>query len=297
MKNLNKTTPSVKKRFLPFFIKIGVPFLAISLIVGNWLTADIIKSNFVYNVQPSFQISVFESHFLYFFTHLMAFIPVFLLSFDKKVAFYKTWKSLFPALLIVSVVFWLWDIVKTDYEVWGFNPRYYTFLLGNLPIEEWLFFITFPFCSVFIYECLNKYFPHDTLKHLDRPLSILFSIGFFLIGIIFWTRSYTATTWIPAGLFALWHFLYIKNTYRTYFYRAFFISLCPFFLINSIFTGATTLEPIVVYNPNEYLGIRVGTVPLDDFVYNFLLQFMVISLFERFKNAQNKLSTSYQIKK
>ena len=159
MKNLNKTTPSVKKRFLPFFIKIGVPFLAISLIVGNWLTADIIKSNFVYNVQPSFQISVFESHFLYFFTHLMAFIPVFLLSFDKKVAFYKTWKSLFPALLIVSVVFWLWDIVKTDYEVWGFNPRYYTFLLGNLPIEEWLFFITFPFCSVFIYECLNKYFP------------------------------------------------------------------------------------------------------------------------------------------
>jgi lycopene cyclase domain-containing protein len=260
--------------------------LAVGLVLLNWATADIMPNNLMLNVNPPFQIPFFETHYLYFYMHLFAFVPVFLMSFDKKVAFFKTWKSLIPAIFIVATIFWIWDIFKTDSQVWGFNPAYYTQLLGNLPIEEWLFFITFPYCLVFIYACLNAYFPNDTLAKFDRPLSIFFGFGCLAVGLLFWKNSYTATTWIPAGLFTLWHFWRFPNTYRTKFYRAFFVGLIPFFIVNSFFAGIATNEPLVIYNPEEYLGIRIGVIPLDDFIYNFLLEFMIIYFFERFKQAK-----------
>jgi lycopene cyclase domain-containing protein len=270
---------------LSFLKKWGLLLLAIGLVLLNWFTADIKPNNLVLAVNPPLQWAFFETHNLYLYLHLLSFIPVFALSFDKKVAYHRSFLPLFKALLIVSVIFWIWDIAKTDFQVWGFNPRYYHFLLVNLPIEEWFFFITFPFCSVFIYECLNAYFPKDSLKALDTPLSILFGMGFVAVGFWKWESSYTATTWLPAGLFALWHLQNFDNRYRTLFYRAFFVGLIPFFLVNSVLTGATTAEPVVIYNPEEFFGVRLGTVPIDDFVYNFLLQFMVLTLFEHFRSS------------
>ena len=282
MENQKKSTPSV---FSSNLAKNALLFLAVGLVLLNWAVADIRPNNLQMNVQPPLHIAFFETPYLYFMMHAFSFIPVFLMSFDRKVAFFKTFKHLFPALLTVAIIFWIWDIFKTNSQVWGFNPTYYTRLLVNLPIEEWLFFLSFPYCSAFIYACLNAYFPNDTLAKFDRPLSIAFGFGFLAIGLIFWKNSYTATTWIPAGLFALWHFWRFPNTYRTRFYRAFFVGLIPFFLVNSVFAGAATLEPLVIYNPEEYLGIRLGVIPLDDFVYNFLLEFMVIYFFERFRES------------
>ncbi len=260
--------------------------LAVVLVIIHWFIDDVKPNNFVLQVKPFFHVPFFETRYLYLYAHIFAFIPVFALSFDKKVAYYKTWKHLLPALLIVSIIFWIWDIVKTHYQVWGFNPKYYTMLLINLPIEEWFFFITFPFCSVFVYECIEAYFPKDILKDYDRPLSIFLGFGCFFVGISHWGQSYTATTWIPAGLFALWHFFTYDNTYRTRFYKAFLIMLIPFFIVNSLFTGAFTIEPIVIYNPEEYLGIRIGTIPLDDFAYNLLLEFMVLTIYFRIKGGK-----------
>jgi lycopene cyclase domain-containing protein len=262
--------------------------LAVILVVIHWLVDDIEPHNFILDVNPPFHFSFFETHYLYIYMHLFALIPVLALSFDKKVAYYKKWKYLIPTLFTVALIFWAWDIAKTYFQVWGFNPRYYTFLVLNLPIEEWLFFITFPFCSVFIYECLEAYFPKDGLRKWDGPLSIFFGFGFLTVGLMYWGNSYTATTWIPAGLYALWHFWTFENAYRTRFYRAFFVGLIPFFLVNSVFTGVATLEPIVIYNPEEYLGIRIGTIPLDDFAYNFLLQFMILTLYLYRRSFKNK---------
>ena len=82
----------------------------------------------------------------------------FILSFDKKVAFYKNYKYLFPAALITGTFFLIWDQWFTDMNVWGFNSLHLTgYFIGDIPIEEVLFFITVPYACLFIYECLIAY--------------------------------------------------------------------------------------------------------------------------------------------
>ena len=277
-----------------------IPLTGIVLIFVHWYFDTVKADNLLFSIQPKFPVAFFETHYLYLFAHLFAFIPVFCLSFDKKVAYSRQWRYVFPAIFIVAVPFWIWDIAKTSTGVWGFNPDYYTRLLINLPIEEWLFFITFPWASVFIYVCMNAYFPLNTidagssameekkksisflLSDKENLFTILLIAFFFVISILYVGHLYTFTTFLASGFILLWHFVFGSKTVRLKFYRTFPIATIPFILINSVFTGAFTHAPIVVYNPEEYIGIRFGTIPLDDFAYNFLLTFSVIIIYEWF---------------
>jgi lycopene cyclase domain-containing protein len=269
-------------------LKWGLLLVGLGLISLLWVMAVIKKDNLLFDVNEIMRVNFFETHYLYLYAHLFALIPILCLSFDKKVAFYKTWKYLIPALCIVAIPYWIWDVVKTGEQVWGFNEKYYTTKILNLPIEEWLFFITFPFASVFIYECLNAYFPKskifDTLKNIDTPLSIGLIFLFFSISFIFWNHKYTMTTFLMGGLILLWQYLFGSQYTRIHFYRMFPIATIPFILVNGVFTGGFTEQPIVVYNPDEYLGIRFFTIPLDDFNYNFGLELAVIMVYEKLKN-------------
>ena len=97
---------------------------------------------------------------LYFKILLGAFILPFLLSFDKKVAFYKSWKYLVPSILLAMAVFIPWDIYFTWRKVWGFSDEYLSGVkLWHLPLEEWLFFVVIPYASVFTFDVVKAYFP------------------------------------------------------------------------------------------------------------------------------------------
>ena len=63
------------------------------------------------------------------------------------------------------------------------------------------------------------------------------------------------------------------------FYRAYLVSLIPFFIVN----GLLTCIPVVTYNNNENLGIRLGTIPVEDTIYLLLLLLMNIVIYEFFK--------------
>jgi lycopene cyclase domain-containing protein len=289
---MNVSTSEAHLSF-PFFnqktgLKWGLPLLGLVLISLLWFMATIKKDNLLFDVSEITQVRFFETHYLYLYAHIFALFPILCLSFDKKVAFYKTWKYLIPALFIVAVPYWIWDIVKTDAQVWGFNPQYYTFKILNLPIEEWLFFITFPFASIFIYECLNAYFPNskifNMLKRIDTPLSIGLIFFFFGLSFLYFNHKYTMTTFLIGGFILLWQFLFGSQETRLLFYRMFPIATIPFILVNGVFTGGFTEQPIVVYNPEEYLGIRFFTIPVDDFNYNFGLELAVIMVYEKLKN-------------
>ena len=84
---------------------------------------------------------------LYLILMLACFGPCFLLSFDKKVAFFKNMRFFVPAVFAVAIPFLIWDQYFTINGVWGFNESYLQgIFIGSLPLEEVLFFFVIPYC-------------------------------------------------------------------------------------------------------------------------------------------------------
>jgi len=91
----------------------------------------------------------------------VSFIAPFILSFSKKMDFYKYSLRLILSLGIPFVLFVVWDFIVTSRGHWSFNPNYIIGLrVFNLPIEEILFFLIIPFCGIFTWESV-KYFTRN----------------------------------------------------------------------------------------------------------------------------------------
>lgn len=247
-----------------------------------------INQELTFTVNKLNPIAAFETQSYYMMLHVIVAMPVLLLSFDSKVAFYKKWKHLFPSILIVGVLFILWDVWYTDLAVWGFNDSYFLgIMFFGLPIEECMFFLTVPFACVFIYECLQAYFPELHKSFNDN----LFTIGFAALALVLAVANidkiYTSVTMLLLSIFLICHYLIIPNTYRSKFFLMYLVALIPFCLINGALTGSFSQEPIVLYNQEEILGMRIFSIPIEDFFYCMLYLFCVIVLFEYFKTERS----------
>jgi lycopene cyclase domain-containing protein len=215
-------------------------------------------------------------------------IPL-LLSFDKKVSFYKMWKSLFVSILISAAFFITADIIFVKSGIWGFNPKY---LVGsyflNLPLEEWLFFFLIPYSCLFIHYVFIIYFPKTSLGiGAVKIVSALIIFSLLLTGGLnrdkFYTFIYSVLI-ILILLAALVSKIKVLNT----FFLSFLIMLVPFFIVNAILTGTFIEGEVVWYNNSEILGIRLLTVPVEDIGYAFSLILMNLLLMENFRKQFSK---------
>jgi lycopene cyclase domain-containing protein len=224
-------------------------------------------------------------HYLYLFLDLFTLSYPLYKSFEPKVRFVKYWRGVFLGIAVMSLLFIPWDVWFTSMGVWGFNPDYLTGLrIGNLPIEEWLFFIVVPFACSFIYEILNYFLPVSPLEKIQNKITAVLIFITFVVSVLFVDRIYTFTTFSLLSLFLVWHLLVNRSDYLGKFYLAFIVIQLPFILVNGALTGMFTPEPIVWYNDAENLGIRLITVPLDDVAYNMLMLLIVITVLESYKS-------------
>lgn len=207
--------------------------------------------------------------------------PLFL-SFDKKVAFFKKIRAISFSVAIVSTFYILWDIWFTQIGIWKFNPPYLVGkYIGNLPIEEFGFFIVVPYALLFIYECLRIYFPnYNLLPKLGYYVTMLF----LLIALFDYAdKLYTFVTFglLLTTLILLRIFRYqTALKYSAHVFLTFIISLIPMGVVNGILTS----KPVLIYNNAENMSLRIGTIPLEDFFYNFLYIIWVICLYEWFQS-------------
>ncbi|RYF87848.1 MAG: lycopene cyclase domain-containing protein [Chitinophagaceae bacterium] len=224
-----------------------------------------------------------NSQYTYFLILAASLAGPLLLSFDKKVAFFKKWKYLFPAMLLPAIFYIVWDSWFTTLGVWSFNPAYITgTTLGNLPVEEVLFFFIVPYCCVFIYECIVAYFPRiHQGAWADKTLKALAAL-LFITGIICYQLHYTAFTF---GFFALfvalfyWKRSYFSELSTAYFLVSYAVILLPFLVVN----GFLTAIPVVLYNDAENLGLRIYTIPFEDSFYGMLLIGMNLVIYQKLK--------------
>jgi len=222
-----------------------------------------------------------NSKYLYLSIDLLSFIFPFLASFQKKAPFYKKWKYFGIAVLITGTIFILWDEIFTRENVWGFNAEYLTGVyIGSLPLEEILFFICIPYASVFTYFALNHLIEKDHLFPHQELISSGLIILLLISGIYNIDKWYTGSTFLGLALFLAYQMLKIRPRYMGRFYFAFAVLLIPFFLVNGILTGSFIEGEVVWYNEMHTLGIRIGTIPIEDIFYGLLLILMNVAIME-----------------
>lgn len=217
------------------------------------------------------------------YLYLMLFTVSFPLarSFEPKVKYSSRWKSLFPAIMITAAFFIVWDVRFTKLGVWGFSNNYTAnFRVLGLPLEEWSFFFVAPFASVFIYEVVVFFFPHVQSSKASALATA--SLGFMLvcISILNVDKAYTFWNLLFAG-FLLIYIALDNPQWLGKFWIAYILHLIPFFMVNGILTGSLLEEPIVWYGQGHILGIRLGTVPVEDTIYSLLLLLLNVKLYEK----------------
>ncbi len=227
--------------------------------------------------------------YLYIFLDLISISFPLFASFDKRIAYYKNLRFILPSIFIVGAAFIAWDVFFTKWGIWGFNDKY---LLGidwlNLPMEEWLFFFCIPYACVFIYESV-RYFKGGLIKTFkSKYVTTVLAIALFIFGFIFLDRAYTATTFLSLGIALLFLEFILKVKWLSHFYISYLWVLIPFVIINGFLTGTLIEDQVVWYNDLENMGIKMGTIPVEDTFYGMLLIILNISLFEFFKKRPKK---------
>lgn len=220
---------------------------------------------------------------------LFSFLGPLALSFDKKVAYYKSIRHLIIPIVLVSGLFLIWDQWFTEKGIWGFTLSHTGGLyLGRLPLEEVLFFVVVPYNCIFIFEVMGAYFRLENKPKLNS----LFFGGFFVLGMLLILQQPTGwyTLFSVLFAFALSTVLLVFNPkWLTQFVVSFLVCLLPFLVVNGLLTGAATTLPVVWYNPAEFSGWRIITIPAEDLFYNFdlLVGFVVF-----FKLSSARLTLS-----
>lgn len=204
------------------------------------------------------------------------FFPM-VLSFDKRVAFYKSWKFIWPGMAITGLLFLVWDVLFTYQGVWSFNADY---ILGitffKLPLEEVLFFLTVPFACIFIYQCLRYYVKWQPADFIVSTLCSAVIIYGLLNCAFNYHKLYTLVTFGTLVPLLVYVFFVLKAKWLNRFFLAYAVTLIPFYIVNGLLTSI----PVVIYNNNQNLGQRIGTIPLEDHFYCMALLLMNIAFFE-----------------
>lgn len=207
-------------------------------------------------------------------------IPL-LFSFHPRLRFHRTWFALWPALLGMMLVFIPWDAWFTHLGIWGFNAAHVSGISWfGLPLEEVLFFICIPYACLFTYHCFRALGVKDYFGKQAAAITWVLVAALLLIIIFFPGKAYTACA---LGGLALWLALlrlWVRPVWLGRAYFTWLILLLPFLMVNGILTGGLLKEPVVWYNGKQLLGVRLGTIPVEDGFYGLLLFLVTVTLYE-----------------
>ncbi len=221
-----------------------------------------------------------NAHYTYLAVDVACVSVPFLFSFHPRLQFYREWKYFILPCLLTALFFLLWDGVFTALGVWSFNPDYVigVFLFG-MPLEEFLFFICIPFAAVFSYHAFKLLLPLPPSKRVVPAVYLIVAVLLVAAGLFNFFRLYTVSTFLLLAGF-LFFCLKQRISFLPRFTVCFLFILIPFFLSNGVLTGSFFGRVVVQYNDEENLGIRLGTIPVEDIFYGMLLLMMNIYGFE-----------------
>ena len=219
-----------------------------------------------------------------FFTVIICFIA----SFDKRLQFNKHFGAFLKASVLVAIPFIAWDVWFTAKGVWWFNINYTMGLnIAGLPLEEWLFFIFIPFSCIFTYYSIDKFFKMEWLSGFNNLIVFVTVIVCSVTALLYYDKIYTLITSLSAILTVVYLHFIAKADWISKASLVFTILMLGFLPVNGILTGTGLETPIVNYNPKEFLGIRILTIPIEDSVYGYTQFLWVLYFFKKFQKTEH----------
>ena len=228
-------------------------------------------------------------HYTYLLINFFTIIICFIFSFDRRIQFYKYFKEFIISCSIVAFFFIVWDVWFTKMGVWWFNEDYLIgFKILNLPIEEVLFFFCIPFSCVFTYYCLDKFFDLKWANAFNTIIAFITIIVCAVVALLYHHQIYTLVTAVLTFSTMVFIHLVSRKEWLGQASLVYCILMLGFFPVNGVLTGTGLENPIVNYNPDDFLGIRMGTIPIEDAVYGYSLYIWVLYFFYFFKKRFEK---------
>ena len=220
-----------------------------------------------------------------FFTVIICFIA----SFDRRILFSRYFGAFIKSAILVAIPFIAWDVWFTAKGVWWFNTDYTLgIVLAGLPFEEWLFFICIPFSCIFTYFCFDKFFKMEWLSGFNNLIVFFSVIVCSVIALLHYDKLYTLVTAVATITTLIYLHFIVRADWIGKASLVFTVLMLGFFPVNGVLTGTGLETPIVNYNPNEFLGVRIGTIPVEDAVYGYTQFLLVLYFFKLFKHTHDE---------
>ncbi len=188
------------------------------------------------------------------------------MSFDSKVFFFQYIIPVLLSTFFIGAVYILWDVIVTRQGHWAFNDEFVgEKRILHLPLGEWLFFLCVPYATLFIFEVMEAYFGPGRPQPELWWIQALASLPFFGLVYPFRHRGYTRLAMGAAGAFMLVSAVLAPGLIFSHTFWLFMLfSFLAFAVVNGIYCSLPTIR----YSPTATTGIRIGTIPVEDFVYN-----------------------------
>ena len=217
-------------------------------------------------------------------------IICFIASFDRRIRFDRHFPAFLKAGLLVAIPFIAWDVWFTARGVWWFNTDYTVGLvIAGLPLEEWLFFICIPFSCVFTYFCFDKFFKLDGLAGFNNMIVFMSVVVCAVVALLHYDKIYTLVTAVSTLATLIYLHFIARSSWIGKASLVFTVLMLGFFPVNGVLTGTGLENPIVNYNPGDFLGIRLGTIPIEDAVYGYTQFLLVLYFFKRFQTVSPRI--------
>lgn len=220
--------------------------------------------------------------YTYLIINFLTIIICFVYSFDRRIRFDRYFVEFIIASIVVAIPFIIWDAIFTAKGVWWFNTDYTIGVtLFNLPLEECLFFICIPFSCVFTYYCLTKFFNLSWVNGFNNIIVFITIIICAVIALIFSDRTYTFVTAILTVATMLYMHFIDKQEWIGEASLVYTILMAGFLPVNGVLTGTGLESPIVNYNSAEFMNFRIGTIPIEDAVYGYIMILWNLYVFKK----------------
>jgi lycopene cyclase domain-containing protein len=209
--------------------------------------------------------------YAYLLFNIMVSVPVavVLLVLRKKISINRL--GMLHSFVFVSFPFILWDIWASARGHWFFSEVFtLKHRIAGIPLEEFAFFFTVPLAMIIVWECIRVYLGstntvrHQSTSQLMKIMPAVLAVICVAAAVANFEFGYTRTVCFVTAVCVL-----VVGYSDIVKYRDFWIFQGVLLLLFVVSNTYLTALPIITYGSGSYMGLRIGTIPVEDFLFNY----------------------------